>query len=413
MLLRLRQLFSTRTRLKAVASESSLVVTGDMRDSNINFGLRASDLQNHVTSPILREINQVAENLAREKGIDEGALRSILARIEDKPPLRSEIVAKLAQAIEQLIELRADLAKRASNNKNIEEVRQQASQQIALGQFSLASETLESGRLSARELAESGRKLEVTFLEDQAKLDLLQFSYRAAADKLGEAAKIMSHDKKASFDLLTRQATALQDLGELFGDDQALTESIHQWKAASSLASFDELPTENRKALNNLASALDALGERQTTNDLLDQAVTIQRELLAREMIVHESLFLATAQANLGSTLTKLGEREGNLTTLVEAAELLETAAKAIDKSTRRKDWVGVKSNIGNAYKLMGEISKNVEPLDVAIQLHEEALAALNVNEDLADWIRTKNNLGGVLISKGVLLRSESIFFKP
>lgn len=408
MFARLRQLFSTQ-RGSLTAKNSSVVISGDVRSSNISVGISARDLERNVTPPIREQLDQIAERLAKEKGIDEGALRSILAKLEATPVRRDEIVSKFAEAIEQLVELRTDLTRRESDDEEIDKARKQASEEISSGQFDLALSTLERGRIHTSKLTENGKRLEAAFLEDQAKIDVLRFSYRAAPEKFGHAAKIMSDDKAASFDLLAKRATALQDLGELFGDDQALGEAIEQWEAAGSLISYEAFPKQYRKAYNNLATALGALGERQTTNDLLDRAAEIQRRILAEEADSPDSFYRSGSQANLGSTLLVLGERQSSTTILREAVNLLETAIKSIDKHSRRADWTGLTSNIGNGYKLIGDLSKDAEIFDTAIMHHKKALLSVRAETEVADWIRVKTNLGGTLTSKGQLMRSAEI----
>jgi hypothetical protein len=67
---------------KVTANNASVAIGGNVRDSSITIGIAAGDLEQQVTLPIRGQLDQIVDSLAKEKGIEEDALRSILARLE-------------------------------------------------------------------------------------------------------------------------------------------------------------------------------------------------------------------------------------------------------------------------------------------------------------------------------------------
>jgi tetratricopeptide (TPR) repeat protein len=166
-------------------------------------------------------------------------------KLEGTPIPRDRIVDAFENAINQLIELRSSLERQENGDETIRQARIQADKEVSLGDFGKAKETLERARLRASEITDVGRRTEAEILESQANLDLLQFRYREAGEKFAHAAKLLSDDTKATFDLLAKRAAALQDLGELFGDDDGLTDAVIQWEEALSIVSERAYPFRN------------------------------------------------------------------------------------------------------------------------------------------------------------------------
>lgn len=392
------------------ADNGSLVVEGNVCSSTINIGIATEELKTDILPAIYQRLDEITEHVSKDKGIDESALRSILSKLEDTHIPREKIVNAFENAITQLIELRTSLARQTDGNEGIHKARQQADKEILSGDFSKAKETLESARLQAVEVKDSGRRAEAEILEDQAKISLLQSRYREAADFFARAAALLSDDIKATFDLLAKRATALQDLGELFGDDEGLTDAIEQWEEALSIVSEESHQKEHRKAENNLASALVSLGERQPTSELMRRATDIQNRILACEENSQDPFYRSVAAANLGTTLTALGRRENDLKTIRDGIDFLERAQNETDRNSRRKDFIGITMSIGNAYKVMAEISRNEALVETAIGFYRDAHSLIEDSDDITLWINVEDSIGTALTAKGVLNRKSETF---
>jgi hypothetical protein len=105
----------------------------------------------------------------------------------------------------------------------------------------------------------------------------------SAAAKYGEASILLAENASEAFKCLVKQANALQNQGEEFGDNEALIASIEIWRQARELRPFDVAPDDHRKAHNNLGSAIYSLAMRETGNERLYEVTELNREVLARD----------------------------------------------------------------------------------------------------------------------------------
>src|ERR1700733_12306233 len=130
---------------------------------------------------------QLAETAAA-KGVAEAPLREVLKRLGETEVAEAEIPDRLAKAADELIRLRADLARLSNDRPEFAAIRARASALIAKGDFDAARAALNEGRERARALREEASRTEAGFLADEARVDRLQLNYDAACAKLTEAA---------------------------------------------------------------------------------------------------------------------------------------------------------------------------------------------------------------------------------
>jgi tetratricopeptide (TPR) repeat protein len=79
---------------------------------------------------------------------------------------------------------------------------------------------------------------------------------------------------------------------------------------------------------NNLGSALSRLGERESSTLRLEEAVTAYREVLKEYIRDKVPFDWAMTQNNLGNALSSLGERESSTLRLEEAVTAYSDALK-------------------------------------------------------------------------------------
>jgi tetratricopeptide (TPR) repeat protein len=125
---------------------------------------------------------------AEAKGVAEAPLREVLKRLGETEVAEAEIPDRLAKAADELIRLRADLARLSNDRPEFAAIRARASALIAKGDFDAARAALNEGRERARALREEASRTEAGFLADEARVDRLQLNYDAACAKLTEAA---------------------------------------------------------------------------------------------------------------------------------------------------------------------------------------------------------------------------------
>ena len=127
---------------------------------------------------------------AEAKGVAEAPLREVLKRLGETDVAEAEIPNRLAKAADELIRLRADLARLSNDRPEFAAIRARASALIDKGDFDAARAALNEGRERARALREEASRTEAGFLADEARVDRLQLNYDAACVKFAEAGRL-------------------------------------------------------------------------------------------------------------------------------------------------------------------------------------------------------------------------------
>ncbi len=127
---------------------------------------------------------------AEAKGVAEAPLREVLKRLGETEVAGAEIPDRLAKAADELLRLRADLARLSNDRPEFAAIRARASALIDKGEFDAARAALNEGREAARTMREEMSKTEASFLRDEARVDRLQLNYGAACAKFAEAGRL-------------------------------------------------------------------------------------------------------------------------------------------------------------------------------------------------------------------------------
>jgi tetratricopeptide (TPR) repeat protein len=127
---------------------------------------------------------------AEAKGVAEAPLREVLKRLGETEVAEAEIPGRLAKAADELLRLRADLARLRNDRPEFAAIRARASALIDKGDFNAARAALNEGRQAARALREEASRTEAGFLADEARVDRLQLNYESACAKFAEAARV-------------------------------------------------------------------------------------------------------------------------------------------------------------------------------------------------------------------------------
>jgi tetratricopeptide (TPR) repeat protein len=364
----------TRQRFAVSAIQSAVAAGRDIRDSTINIGLDEKDIGERM-QPFAEGIAALTAEVTRSKGIDPAPLRAILAKLGEHDVSDEEIPDRLIALADTFNELREGL-----QNSSLDDLKPMKANALSLldqGDFPGAYSALDRGRLVAQTRRNEASKYEAEFLAEQAQVLELQISNLAAADKYGQAAALVADDPRSSFQYLIKQANALQNEGEQFGNNNALRAAIAVWRSAKGLSPIESVPEDHRKAHNNLGSAMYALAEREPTNENLLEVAAMNREVLARDIRENELRYWGAAQANLGTVLQVLGERELGTEKLFESLARLREALSTISRDERPADWAGLQSNIGNSLKVIGQRLSSEDYFKESISTYREALAAL------------------------------------
>jgi tetratricopeptide (TPR) repeat protein len=254
-------------------------------------------------------------------------LRAVLEKLGEKGVPDFDIPAKLSAAADQLIELRAQLARVSNDRPELAAIRAAALALIDKGELDGARAKLNQGREAARASREEASRKEAEFLADEARIDHLQLAYRAAADKYAAAGTLVApFDREAEWQFLMGQASELDDLGREFGDNAALTEAIDLYRKALERVPREARPLQWAGTQNNLGTALSTLGERESGTARLEQAVAAYREVLTEFTRERVPLQWAMTQNNLGTALSTLGKRESGTARLEQAVAAFRAA---------------------------------------------------------------------------------------
>jgi tetratricopeptide (TPR) repeat protein len=163
-----------------------------------------------------------------------------------------------------------------------------------------------------------------------------------AADLFKEAANLVPlasayNDKRIGY--LEREARALYQQGNEFGDNRALGSAIERYNRLLDLRPRDRVPLDWAMTQNNLANALVRLGERESGTARLEEAVAAYRAAMQENTRDRVPLDWAMTQNNLGLALWRLGERESGTARLEEAVAAYRAALQENTRDRVPLEW--------------------------------------------------------------------------
>jgi tetratricopeptide (TPR) repeat protein len=377
--------------------EKSIAPTFKIALDDGGMAEKVKEAQRPLADEIAKLRDKVTE-IAAEKGIPAAALQAVLEKLGEKGVAEHQIPARLHAAADQLIELRAQLARLTNDRPELAVIREQALALIDKGDLDGARAKLNEGREAARALREEGSRKEAELLADEARIDHLQLAYRDAAEKYSQAAALVApFDREAEWAFLIRQASELDDFGREFGDNAALTEAINRYRQALRLVPRETMPQQWAGTQNNLGNALGLLGARESGAARLEEAVTAFREALTEFTRERTPLDWAMTQNNLGNALAGLGERESGTARLEEAVAAFREALKEYTRERVPLDWAMTQNNLGNALTRLGARESGTARLEEAVVTFREALKEWTRERVPLQWAGTQNNLGNAL----------------
>ncbi|MBV8870841.1 MAG: tetratricopeptide repeat protein, partial [Acetobacteraceae bacterium] len=216
---------------------------------------------------VRRVFREELSAIAAAKDVPEAPLRAVLDKLgESRVPLE-EIPARLAAAADELIRLRADLARLRDDRSEFTAIRARASALIDRGEFDSARAVLREGREMARALRKEFSRSEAEFLVDEARVNRLQLDYGAARANLVQATDLDPDNCWAWIEL----GDLWFLLGSLSEAEQAFREAL---KAAIRSGNERDLSASHsqigdvRVAQGDLAAAL---GSYQAAHDIFDR----------------------------------------------------------------------------------------------------------------------------------------------
>lgn len=393
------------------------VIAGrDIRDSIITIGISEQAISERIADMntiVLSRIENLADLVALEKGIPAAPLRAILARLGEEGVEDYHIPKRLSAAADELINLRRQLSTSAFLTPELQSLRRRALDLLDSGRLPEAKKVLQRGAKIARSLKGKAAQLEATFLSDEAKIDHLNLSYRAASEKYASAAASVREFSRTDYSrYIVRQADELEFLGRERGDNAALEEAIQLYKLGLKFVSA----TRNTSAWATIKTAQGiaeyGLGERQYGRKNLSSAVKSLRAAAKRLSPITQPSEWARTQNYLGNALKALGQRFPNENYLEEAVGAYRQALDERTPESAPLEWASTQNNLGTVYQALGERENELSLYLSAEGCYRCALQIRTPARTPLEWANTRDNLGVALISIGTLKRSTSILLQ-
>ena len=367
----------------------------------MNIGLDEKQVAQRVAEaqrPLAGQLEELAKQVARDKGIEVAPLRAILVKMGEAGFRDEDIPQRLNEKADELIKLREEIARLRRGPAELASFAEQAETLINKGDLDGARIVLAAGRTAARSLREQSSRYEADFLAQEAKVDHLQLAYREAATKYVEAASLIAAlDRRKQWEFVLAQANEWRSQGDEFGDNAALAEAINVYHESLSLAPRAERPLDWATTQNNLGIALARLGERERGTARLKEAVAAFRDALKEGTRERVPLDWAQTQNNLGNALQSLGVRESGTARLEEAVAAYRDALKEQTRERVPLQWAMTQNNLGTALGTLGERESGTARLEEAVVVFREALKEKTRERVPLDWAGTQHNLGAAL----------------
>src|SRR5215471_13073660 len=200
--------------------------------TNIGLGeKRVGEQIAEAQKPLGDKLETLLALTAGQKGVEVAPLRTILVKMGEAGVRDGDIPKRLDEKADELIKLRAEIARLRRGPAELASFAEQAETLISSGDFDDARAALAAGRAAARTLREQSSHYEADFLAQEAKVDHLQLAYKLAAAKYAEAAGLVAAvDRQKQWDFMLAQTGELYNQGDEFGDNAALAEAVDVYR---------------------------------------------------------------------------------------------------------------------------------------------------------------------------------------
>ena len=400
-----RQLPWTNSSLRRVLSFGAAPVAGDADEAAIIDGRRKLLL---TIATLPDADRQEVEAAAHDAQVPMDALYGLLEALGQQVPSDPQALAQLLG--QQTLRLKAMLDERAalsSSDPEIERLAGLAQKALDEGALDVSINFWEQAKaryavieqtLDTTEAELKARRLEGgALLARTAEAYGLAGDYQNAAGNYGQAFdQVAKWDQQTAYAYKLAQADALEQWSEFTGDADRVNASFPLYRQAIELAP-DKASMAYANAQNNYGIALQLLGNRQGDLDLLDQAANAFSAALTVWTFTSEPTGWIVAKSNLASLLNVLGTYDTGTERLAQAVQDYRDILAVQRKEDDPFDWAMSQSNFGNALAVLGERTGDSGLLNEAIAAFDKALATLDRSKTPDAWSLTQSNYGSVL----------------
>ncbi len=366
-----------------------------------------------ATGPLTDEIAELSGRL----GVTQGALIAFLRSIGEQNLAPEQLPQTLAEVAERYKQLLARVAALDPQDPATKELVAKAQAAIQAGRLDEADGLLDQAKQMEITAAQKAREIEQQAQEagdkrflraaqdsaTQGDVALVRLRYPEAVRHFAEAAELVpaGHSDEIGR-YLSRQADALVQQGDLFGDNGVLERAIATQHLVLEKWTRERVPLLWAGAQNDLGAALETLGVRQNSKVHLEEAVTAFRAALEVQTRERVPLLWAGTQNNLGNALQALGARESDTIHLEEAVTAIRAALNEWPRERVPRFWAGAQNNLGNALYALGIRESSKARLEEAVTAFRAALEERPRERMPLDWAVTQRNLGNALEALGV-----------
>jgi tetratricopeptide (TPR) repeat protein len=384
------------------ADAGAVAIGGSVRDSTINIGIPPEQLAALVrlTADLSEAHQTLIAKLEGDLDLNQRQIRAALDILGENniPPER--LAAKLVEIAERFKDLQANASAQPGDDLKITGLKADAQKAIDAAELARADAFLAEVEAEQRHALD---RLAVNASDTSARrgdIALTRLRYGEAAKHFANAAAVFPpgsahEDKRIGY--LTREANALYQQGDEFGDNDALNSAVERYKRLVELTPRERVPLDWARTQDRLGGALWRLGERERGTAKLEEAVAAYREALKERTRERVPFNWAATQNNLGLALQALGVRESGTAKLEEAVAAYREALKESTRERVPLGWATTQSNLGIALARVGVRESGTAKLEEAVAAFREALKERTRERVPLDWARTQNSLGAAL----------------
>ncbi len=358
---------------------------------------KVDEIPDRTAAVLIQELEKRGNfRRARDHHI-EAVIIQIAKRISRRVEDFDQALKELDRAVDIAIEAE-EAGERGSNlGAFVDDILKRVAERMRADDLDGASEVAEAGLAEWREKQAEMQAQGLRLLDTARDQALLRGDAAAAARHIAERVD-MEGGEGSRFERLRAHFLEWFECGSDKGVNLDLAVSVEL--ARMCLAGARDTD-ERGTALNDLGSALQTLGERESRFVRLEQAVAAYRAALEERTRERVPLDWAMTQMNLGNTLATLGERENGVARLEEAIDAYRSSLEERSRERVPLEWALTKMNLGTALKILGERESGFMRLEQAIAACHAALSELDRKRVPFDWAMAQMNLGNALLALG------------
>jgi tetratricopeptide (TPR) repeat protein len=306
--------------------------------------------------------------LEAELDLNQRQMRTALDILGETNVAPERLAAKLVEIAERFKALQATASVQPGDDPWIAALKADAQKAIDVGDLAKADALLADIEAQQKRSLDRLATNAADTMGRRGDIALTRLRYGQAAGHFANAAGVIApgsafEDKRIKY--LEREAIALYQQGDEFGDNNALRLAIERCNRLLDLQSRARVPLDWARTQTNLGMALRTLGERESGTARLEEAVAAYRAALEAMPRARVPLDWARTQNNLANAFLRLGERENGTARLEEAVAAYRAALEAMPRARAPLDWAATQMNLGNVLQTLGER----ESLGTALQM--------------------------------------------